>query len=102
MSANVDGENLGPIITKQIDKASYIMTDESTVYPPITKDFSGHGTVNHSIEEYVRASFRDRRTAGGTRQQTADLSAHSGKTEIRDRGLCRRAAAIRLCCNVVG
>jgi transposase-like protein len=55
--ANVNGATLGPIITKQIDKASYIMTDESTVYPPITKDFSGHGAVNHSAEEYVRAQF---------------------------------------------
>jgi transposase-like protein len=55
--ANVNGATLGPIITKQIDKASYIMTDESPVYPPITNDFSDHGTVNHSIEEYVRATF---------------------------------------------
>jgi hypothetical protein len=31
--------------------------DESTVYPPITKSFAGHGTVNHSIKEYVRGSF---------------------------------------------
>ena len=33
------------------------MTDEGTVYPPITGDFAGHGTVNHSIEEYVRGTF---------------------------------------------
>jgi transposase-like protein len=55
--ANVNGTTLGPIITKQIDKASYIMTDESPVYPPITREFSGHGAVNHSAEEYVRAAF---------------------------------------------
>ena len=55
--ANVNGATLGPIITQQIDKASYIMTDKSSVYPSLTKSFSGHGTVNHSIEEYVRAQF---------------------------------------------
>src|SRR3954471_20619938 len=33
------------------------MTDESVVYPAITKEFSGHGSVNHSAEEYVRAAF---------------------------------------------
>jgi hypothetical protein len=27
------------------------------VYPAVTKDFAGHGTVNHSAEEYVRAQF---------------------------------------------
>lgn len=31
------------------------MTDESTVYPEIGEEFSGHGTVNHSANEYVRA-----------------------------------------------
>lgn len=30
------------------------MTDESTVYPKIGAEFAGHGTVNHSIDEYVR------------------------------------------------
>jgi hypothetical protein len=33
------------------------MTDESTVYLGIGREFSGHGSVNHSIEEYVRATF---------------------------------------------
>jgi ISXO2-like transposase domain len=33
------------------------MTDESLVYPKIGDEFAGHGTVNHSAEEYVRATF---------------------------------------------
>ena len=33
------------------------MTDESAVYPAAAREFSGHGTVNHSIEEYVRGQF---------------------------------------------
>jgi transposase-like protein len=61
--ANVNGATLGPIIAKQVDKASYIMTDESPVYPPIVKEFSGHGAVNHSAEEYVRAFFWHTNTA---------------------------------------
>ena len=33
------------------------MTDESPVYSAIGREFAGHGTVNHSAEEYVRAAF---------------------------------------------
>jgi hypothetical protein len=31
-----------------------MMTDESTVYPSIGAEFSGHGSVNHSAGEYVK------------------------------------------------
>jgi transposase-like protein len=55
--ANVTAANLHPIIVKHVDKASYMMTDESPVYPGIGKHFAGHGTVNHSAEEYVRGVF---------------------------------------------
>jgi transposase-like protein len=54
---SVNGATLKPILKAEIDKASYLMTDDSTVYPPITSEFGGHGTVNHSIEEYVRGGF---------------------------------------------
>jgi transposase-like protein len=54
---SVNAKTLGPILAKNIDKHSYLMTDDHTVYPPIAKAFSGHGTVNHSAEEYVRAHF---------------------------------------------
>lgn len=55
--ASVNGETLGPILKAGIRKDTFIMTDDSTVYPPITGDFRGHGTVNHSAEEYVRGVF---------------------------------------------
>jgi transposase-like protein len=55
--SSVNGATLKPILKAEIDKASYVMTDDSTVYPPIPSDFGGHGTVNHSIEEYVRDEF---------------------------------------------
>ncbi len=53
----VNYETLRPIIVAQASKASYLMTDESPIYPKIGDEFAGHGTVNHSIEEYVRGTF---------------------------------------------
>jgi transposase-like protein len=55
--ANVTAKTLRPIIVTHVSRASFIMTDESTVYPAIGREFSGHGSVNHSAEEYVRATF---------------------------------------------
>ena len=52
--ANVTAKNLRPIIVKHASRKSYMMTDESTVYPAIGHEFAGHGTVNHSAEEYVK------------------------------------------------
>ena len=54
---NVNGKTLRDVIVKQVDRASYLMTDEAKVYTAIGREFSGHGTVNHSAEEYVRAFF---------------------------------------------
>ena len=54
---NVSAKTLRPIIVTQINCATYLMTDESTVYTEIGREFSGHGTVNHSAEEYVHAFF---------------------------------------------
>jgi transposase-like protein len=61
--ANVNAATLKPVLQKHVHKASYVMTDESPVYPPITGEFSGHGRVNHSAEEYVRAQFWHTNTA---------------------------------------
>ena len=53
----VNARTLRPILVTQIDRASFLMTDESTVYTKTGREFSGHGTVNHSIKEYVRGKF---------------------------------------------
>ena len=53
----VSHKNLRPILTEQIDSATYLMTDGAKVYKSIGSDFAGHGTVNHSIDEYVRGVF---------------------------------------------
>ena len=54
---NVTAQTLKPIIADAVHKSSYLMTDDSPVYPGIGASFAGHGTVNHSAEEYVRAAF---------------------------------------------
>lgn len=54
---NVNSKTLRPIIVKTASRKSYLMTDESTVYPKVGREFSGHGTVNHSAKEYVRGMF---------------------------------------------
>ena len=52
--ANVTAESVRPLIVKNADKASMLMTDESPIYPKVGKDFAAHGTVNHSASEYAR------------------------------------------------
>jgi transposase-like protein len=50
-----DADTLKPIIKAHMDGRSYLMTDGSPIYPPIAEDVaSGHGSVNHSADEYVR------------------------------------------------
>jgi transposase-like protein len=53
----VTAATLAPVIHANVDRATYLMTDEAPVYGKIAERFAGHGTVNHSIEEYVRAAF---------------------------------------------
>jgi len=53
----VSGKTLRPVLEQHINKRSYLMTDDARVYPPVTSDFAGHGTVNHSAGEYVRDKF---------------------------------------------
>jgi hypothetical protein len=53
----VTAQTLKPVIVANVDKASHLMTDDAPVYWPIGDEFVGHGTVNHSAEEYVRAYF---------------------------------------------
>ena len=52
--ANVTAETVKPIIAKNADKASVLMTDESPIYGKIGKGFAAHHTVNHSASEYAR------------------------------------------------
>ena len=53
----VSAKTLRPILRSHLDRKSYLMTDDAPIYPTLTRDLAGHGTVNHSIEEYVRGGF---------------------------------------------
>ena len=55
--ANVTAKTLRPIIVQTASHKSYLMTDEAKHYTKIGKEFYGHGTVNHSADEYVRGVF---------------------------------------------
>ena len=50
-------KTLRKAIVTRASRKSYLMTDEAPVYQKIGDEFSGHGTVNHSAEEYARAGF---------------------------------------------
>ena len=62
---DVSAGTLRDAMVTQIDKASYIMTDEAPQYVKTGEEFAGHGTVNHSTEEYVRAYFWHTNTVEG-------------------------------------
>jgi len=53
----VNAKTLRPLMVTTAHRKSYLMTDESVVYPKIGEEYAGHGTVNHSADEYVRGSF---------------------------------------------
>jgi transposase-like protein len=53
----VTAKTLRPILVTQIDRKSFLMTDEAGAYKEVGREFAGHGAVNHSIEEYVRGGF---------------------------------------------
>ena len=61
----VNGKNLKLALATQVHQKSYLMTDESGVYIQAGRQFDGHGTVNHSIEEYVRGGFWHTNTVEG-------------------------------------
>jgi transposase-like protein len=52
--AKVTAKALRETIVTKVDRKSYLMTDEAMVYTRLGREFSGHGTVNHSADEYVR------------------------------------------------
>jgi hypothetical protein len=52
--ADVTAKTLRETIIMQASRESYLMTDEALVYERLGREFAGHGTVNHSDDEYVR------------------------------------------------
>lgn len=52
--ANVKGKTLREAIVRTASRKSHLMTDEAGAYVKIGREFAGHSTVNHSIDEYAR------------------------------------------------
>jgi transposase-like protein len=52
--ANVSAKTLRGKIVTTVDRKSHLMTDELASYKKVGREFAGHGTVNHSANEYVR------------------------------------------------
>jgi transposase-like protein len=50
----VTSKTLRPILVTQIDRKSFLMTDDNGQYRVLGREFARHESVNHSIEEYVR------------------------------------------------
>lgn len=52
--ANVNHKTVGPILRKQVAEKARLMSDETTVYNKVGKEFASHEKVNHSAGEYSR------------------------------------------------
>jgi transposase-like protein len=51
---NATAKTLRATAVKIASRKSYLATDENPAYTKLGKEFSGHGTVNHSANEYAR------------------------------------------------
>ncbi len=54
--ANVDAENLKPILLANIAKDSHLMTDGANHYKKLGKEFALHESTNHTQKEYAKDS----------------------------------------------
>ena len=52
--ANVKAKTLRETIVKVASRKSYLATDALASYETLGREFSGHGSVDHSSDEYVR------------------------------------------------
>jgi transposase-like protein len=67
--ANVDAQNLKPIMLANIAKDSHLMTDGATHYKSIGKEFDLHESTDHSHKQYAKPS------------KVKGVSAHSNTAE---------------------
>jgi transposase-like protein len=51
---NATAKTLRETAVRIASRKSYLMTDENPAYTKLGKEFDGHGTVNHSANEYAR------------------------------------------------
>jgi transposase-like protein len=51
---DVTSKTLREAMVTRASRKSFLMTDEALVYDRLGREFAGHGTVNHSVDEYAR------------------------------------------------
>jgi transposase-like protein len=75
--AGVSAVNLKPVLTKQLDRDSSLITDGEGQYRILAPTFARHEAVNHGIGEYIRGDARTNTVEGyfsilerGTRAST--------------------------------
>lgn len=87
--ANVTAKTVTPILREQIAKKARLMTDETTVYNQVGKEFASHEKVNHSAGEYTR---------GDITTNTVEIQlCHSQARPLWDISSCQRATPPTLC-----
>jgi transposase-like protein len=64
-------ETIVPIVRANIDRESYLMTDEANRYKQLGEEFAAHGVVDHSRGEY---GYTDRKT--GTKVNTNTIEGY--------------------------
>ncbi len=58
-------DNIIPIVQANVDRETYILTDESSVYThKFRDDYLGHGRVNHKAGEYARGRIHTNTVEG--------------------------------------
>ena len=62
--ARVTGETLRAVLVTNVDRGSWLMTDEHSGYVSVGKEFVGHGSVAHSLGEYARGEFHTNTVEG--------------------------------------
>lgn len=63
--ANVTGPTLRSILVTNVDRGSWLMTDEHSGYKAVGEEYVGHGVVTHSKGEYVRKGVFHTNTVEG-------------------------------------
>lgn len=61
-SASVD--TVVPILRANIARESRLMTDKAPIYKNVGKEFAEHGSVDHSVDEYVRGDIHSNTVEG--------------------------------------
>lgn len=63
--AKVTAETLRSVLVTNVDRGSWLMTDDHSGYKTVGKEFSGHAVVKHSLGEYGRLGVFHTNTVEG-------------------------------------